>query len=126
MGRKGPRHWKNGSFPPASEREARMDDPMVRSRLGRTKGTRPFGALDPKREPLFFSEWFPAQFPDRNSNRGFGMTVLRRELARQCSRSLRIVVRAALRSFASLRMTILRICPDRARGARRCSYEFST
>jgi hypothetical protein len=43
--------WK---IPPASEREARMDDPMVRSRLGRTNGTRPFGALDPKQEPLFF------------------------------------------------------------------------
>src|SRR4029077_302476 len=45
-----------GSFPPASEREARMDDPMIRSRLGRIKGTRPFGAPDPKRgPPLFFS-----------------------------------------------------------------------
>jgi hypothetical protein len=31
-----------------------MDDPMVRSRLGRTNGTRPFGALDPKQEPLSF------------------------------------------------------------------------
>jgi hypothetical protein len=26
-----------GSFPPASEREARMDDPMIRSRLGRIR-----------------------------------------------------------------------------------------
>ena len=31
-----------------------MDDPMIRSRLGRINGTRPLGALDPKREPLFF------------------------------------------------------------------------
>src|ERR1700757_2465305 len=31
-----------------------MDDPMIRSRLGRINGTRPFGALDPKQEPLFF------------------------------------------------------------------------
>jgi hypothetical protein len=28
-----------------------MDDPMIRSRLGRVTGTRPIGALDPKREP---------------------------------------------------------------------------
>ena len=31
-----------------------MDDPMIRSRLGRINGTRPLGALDPKQEPLFF------------------------------------------------------------------------
>jgi uncharacterized membrane protein len=31
-----------------------MDDPMVRSRLGRANGTRPLEALDPKRGPPFF------------------------------------------------------------------------
>jgi|GEM_PF-6258846 len=36
-----------------------MGDPMVRSRLGRTNGTRPFGALDPKQEPLFFFAYTP-------------------------------------------------------------------
>ena len=35
-----------------------MDDPMIRSRLGRINGTRPLGALDPKREPLFFCSHF--------------------------------------------------------------------
>jgi hypothetical protein len=44
-------NWWNGSFPPASEREARMDDPMIRSRLGRINGTRPLGVLVPKQEP---------------------------------------------------------------------------
>jgi hypothetical protein len=28
-----------------------MDDPMIRSRLGRITGTRPLGALDPKLGP---------------------------------------------------------------------------
>jgi hypothetical protein len=32
-----------------------MDDPMVRSRLGRIKGTRLWGLLIPSRGPLFFS-----------------------------------------------------------------------
>ena len=32
-----------------------MDDPMIRSRLGRINGTRPLGTLDPKRgSPSFF------------------------------------------------------------------------
>ena len=35
-----------------------MDDPMIRSRLGRINGTRPLGALDPKQEPLFFCVHF--------------------------------------------------------------------
>src|ERR1700683_3432491 len=50
----GPVAGWHGSCPPASEREARMDDPMVRSRLGRANGTRPLEALDPKRGPPFF------------------------------------------------------------------------
>jgi hypothetical protein len=31
-----------------------MDDPMIRPRLGRIKGTRPLGALDPKPGPPLF------------------------------------------------------------------------
>jgi hypothetical protein len=42
-----------------------MDDPMIRSRLGRITGTRPFGALDTKPGPLFFlhplaARWLPS------------------------------------------------------------------
>ena len=51
-GGRGPFRW-NGSFPPASEREARMDDPMVRSRLGRIRNAT-FGAPDPSGSPLLF------------------------------------------------------------------------
>src|ERR1700691_1627281 len=41
-----------GSFPPASEREARMDDPMVRSRLGRTDRNATWGLSIPSEGPL--------------------------------------------------------------------------
>jgi len=51
---RGPPPARFASFPPASEREARMDDPKVRPRLGRTDGSAAFGALDPKQEPLLF------------------------------------------------------------------------
>src|ERR1700722_1040183 len=40
------------SFPPASEREARMDDPTPRSRKRRSGTECVFGALVPKRGPL--------------------------------------------------------------------------
>ena len=54
-GGRGPHTGRNGSFPPASEREARMDDPMIRSRLRPNQGTRPLGTLDPKRgSPTLF------------------------------------------------------------------------
>jgi len=53
MGRKGPIHRWNGSFPPASEREARMDDPMVRPRLDRATGTRLWGFPIPSGAPFF-------------------------------------------------------------------------
>ena len=48
-----------------------MDDPMIRSRLGRINGTRPLGALDPKREPLFFCcvEFLPICRPTEASQR---------------------------------------------------------
>ena len=59
MGRKGPIYWWNGSFPPASEREARMDDPMVRCRLGRANGTRLWGFPIPSGAPSFFPPVFP-------------------------------------------------------------------
>ena len=40
-----------GSFPAASEREAKMDGPLVRLRLGGTKGTRSWRAPRLKQEP---------------------------------------------------------------------------
>src|ERR1700681_1239509 len=42
------------SFPPASEREARMDDPTRRCANDTDNGTRLLGAPGPKREPHFF------------------------------------------------------------------------
>ena len=42
-----------------------MDDPMIRSRLGRIKGTRPLGVPDPKREPPFYSQAFEIDARDR-------------------------------------------------------------
>jgi hypothetical protein len=56
-----------------------MDDPMVRSRLGRTKRNAAFGALDPKRGPLFFCS--PAAF-----NSEFGVCVLSNAPERRCLR----------------------------------------
>ena len=47
-GGRGPFAGWYGSFPPASEREARMDDPMIRSRQGRINRDATLGALDPK------------------------------------------------------------------------------
>jgi hypothetical protein len=46
-----------GSFPPASEREARMDDPTIRSRLGWIDRTRPLGLLFPSKAPLFLTDY---------------------------------------------------------------------
>src|SRR5580658_5143507 len=66
-GGRGPIAGWHGSFPPASEREARMDDPMIRSRLGRINGTRPFGALDPKPGPLLIFRLLKPVFPRRAS-----------------------------------------------------------
>src|SRR5271156_4343610 len=41
-----------------------MDDPMIRSRLGRIYGTRLKGAAEPKLlPPLFFSQTFSTQIP---------------------------------------------------------------
>jgi hypothetical protein len=37
-----------------------MDDPMVRSRLGRATGTQPLGPLIPSKGPFFF---FPRLYP---------------------------------------------------------------
>jgi hypothetical protein len=54
-GGRGPLIGRNGSFPPASEREARMDDPMIRSRLRPNQGTRPLGLSNPSEGPFFFS-----------------------------------------------------------------------
>ena len=42
-----------GSFPPASEREARMDDPTRRWENDTGNGIAPSGALVPKQEPHF-------------------------------------------------------------------------
>jgi hypothetical protein len=42
-----------------------MDDPMIRSRLGRIKGTRPLRAPDPKRGPSSFLRLF--FFPTRQA-----------------------------------------------------------
>jgi hypothetical protein len=54
-GGRGPLTGRNGSFPPASEREARMDDPMIRSRLGRIKERDLWGSRSQARAPSFFS-----------------------------------------------------------------------
>jgi hypothetical protein len=53
-----------------------MDDPMIRSRLGRINGTRPFGALDPKQEPLFFFAYTSLDYCSRNSSAAGGLEML--------------------------------------------------
>jgi hypothetical protein len=53
-GGRGPFAGWHGSFPPASEREARMDDPMIRSRLGRINRNATRGLWIPSRSPLLY------------------------------------------------------------------------
>jgi hypothetical protein len=51
------------SFPPASEREARMDHPMIRSRLGRVNGARLLGgSRSPNGTPIFSCRWILIRF----------------------------------------------------------------
>ena len=49
------------SFPPASEREARMDDPTRRCENDTDNGTRLLGAPGPKREPHLFGPLIDTQ-----------------------------------------------------------------
>lgn len=84
-----------------------MDDPMVRSRLGRAYGTRPLGALDPKRGPPPFSccECLavrePANLPEQMPGREFRDIFPRMNPYLIFGIAIGIGVIAGLRSFTA-------------------------